>query len=532
MAEPISLDKPEVNLVGSAEETESSLAATETTPDTPFRVALLGDFAGRASRAAAPPTGRRLFEIDRDNFDAVLAQLGVELRLSLPVTDASVTLRFRELEDFHPDRIYERLDIFRSLRETRRRLDDPSTFDAAAEEVRSWADPDAAASPRREEAQAPDTRTASAADASGRDLLEQMLGRASSADAPTRETNERPAELTDFGRFLGDLVRPHLSLSDEGRKAALTEAIDEAAAELMRALLHHPDFQSLEAAWRATHFLVSRTETDETLKLYLLDLTREELNDGLRAGAGSRGGPGRLGELFSAQPGDTQGDGPWALLVGNYTFDRTPEDAELLRLVAGVARRERAPFVAGASASAAGIESFFEGASDESRQDGDAGESAPEEWDSLRRLPEARYLGLAAPRFLLRLPYGAETDAAEQFEFEEMSNGGGPRHKEYLWGNPAFACAHLLAEAFSSASWDMRAGDAKEIEGLPLHVYEAEGEARIKPCAEVLLTERAAAEMLERGVMPLLSFKNGDHVRLARFQSLAEPAAPLAGRWS
>jgi type VI secretion system protein ImpC len=526
MAEPISLEKPEFNLVASTEETETSASATETTPDTPFRAALLGDFAGRASRAAAPPqSGRRLFEIDRDNFDAVLGQLGVELSLSLPGAAAPVALRFRELEDFHPDRIYQRLDIFRSLRETRRRLDDPSTFDDAAAEVRGWAD-DTAGSPRDERAEASDPRPAP--DTPGRDLLEQMLGREVSADAPSVRSSDRPAELTDFGRFLGDIVRPHLSSVDERQKADLTEAVDEAAAELMRAILHHTDFQSLEAAWRATHFLISRTETGEGLKLYVLDLTREELSEGLRAGAGAPD----VGELFAGRSGDAHDDGPWALLVGNYTFDRTPEDAELLKLIAAVARRARAPFVAGASTRAAGLEPFFAESSDELQLDDDAGAAAPEEWDSLRRVPEARYLGLSAPRFLLRLPYGAETDAAEQFDFEEMGAGGEPRHEEYLWGNPAFACAQLLAEAFARAGWDMRAGDVKEVEGLPLHVHEVQGETRIKPCAEVLLTERAAGEMLERGVMPLLSLKNGDHVRLARFQSLAEPASPLAGRWS
>ena len=113
-----------------------------------------------------------------------------------------------------------------------------------------------------------------------------------------------------------------------------------------------------------------------------------------------------------------------------------------------------------------------------------------------------------------------------------MGAGGEPRHEEYLWANPAFACALLLAEAFTRAGWDMRAGEVKEIEGLPFHVHDVGGATSIKPCAEVLLTERAAAEVLERGVMPLLSFKDGDHVRLARFQSLAYPAAPLAGRWS
>jgi len=150
-------------------------------------------------------------------------------------------------------------------------------------------------------------------------------------------------------------------------------------------------------------------------------------------------------------------------------------------------------------------------------------------WEALRRLPEAAYLGLALPRFLLRLPYGAATDPTERFEFEEMDTV--PEHKHYLWGNPAFACAYLIAQAFSENGWDLRPGAVGEIENLPLHVYREKGESRITPCAEVLLTEQAAETILDRGFMPLLSFKSQDRIRLARFQSLTEPPSPLAGRW-
>ena len=148
----------------------------------------------------------------------------------------------------------------------------------------------------------------------------------------------------------------------------------------------------------------------------------------------------------------------------------------------------------------------------------------------LRRSPDARWLGLALPRFLLRLPYGHSTSEIESFAFEEMP--AAPEHQRYLWGHPAAACACLLGETFSRHGWSMQPGEVNTVEGLPLHVYQAEGESQLKPCAEVLLTEEAATLLLERGFIPLVSIKGTDRVRVLRFQSVAEPLASLRGRWT
>jgi type VI secretion system protein ImpC len=152
-----------------------------------------------------------------------------------------------------------------------------------------------------------------------------------------------------------------------------------------------------------------------------------------------------------------------------------------------------------------------------------------ESWAAVRRLPQAGWLGLALPRFLMRLPYGKQTTPAENFAFEEFS--GAPDHEDYLWANPALACAYLLAEAFAESGWDLRPGEVSEISGLPAHVYRAHGESHLKPCAEALLSEDAAEAILDRGLMPFVSVKGSDTIRLLRFQSIAMPAAPLAGRW-
>src|SRR5262249_30287847 len=134
---------------------------------------------------------------------------------------------------------------------------------------------------------------------------------------------------------------------------------------------------------------------------------------------------------------------------------------------------------------------------------------------------------LALPRVLVRLPYGRGTSPVEPFDFEEINEE--TRHEDYLWGNPGLFAAYLLAEAFNQAGWDLHPGIVQEIDGLPL-VVRKESEEVLR-CAEVVLTDRAAAAVLNQGIIPLRSVKDREVVMVTQFQSVAEPARPLAGPW-
>jgi type VI secretion system protein ImpC len=270
----------------------------------------------------------------------------------------------------------------------------------------------------------------------------------------------------------------------------------------MRAILHHADFQALEAAWRALDWLVRGLDTGTYLKLYVLDISKSDLADRLR----------ELRRILVDEAAVAPGGEPWALVAADFTFARTEGDIRLLTSLAEVMRAAGAVLLAEA---------------DPNDADSPAAERL---WQTLRNSPEASSVGLALPRFLLRLPYGEKTSTIESFAFEEMP--GSPVHHDYLWGNPAFACAFLLGQAFSRDGWDLRPGTHTSITGLPLHVYESDGEQQLKPCAEVLLTEADADSVLEQGFMPVVSIKNQDAVRVIRFQSIAQPPAPLAGAWT
>jgi type VI secretion system protein ImpC len=305
----------------------------------------------------------------------------------------------------------------------------------------------------------------------------------------------------------------------------LVALVDEARAAQMSCLLHHPDFQALESLWRGVHFLIRQLDTDEGLELWLLDLSKPELTKDLLAEENLANTS--LYKWEVQQTLETPGGQPWAVVAGAYTFSAAHEDVEVLGRLARIARCASGPFIAEASPQVVGCASLAQSPEPEAWKPLDADAAA--RWQTLRQLPEASHLGLALPRFLLRLPYGKETNPVDRFDYTEMTIP--PRHEEYLWGNAAFACLYLLGAAFNRAGWGFQPGMMDTIQNLPLHMYRDNDEAHAKPCAEVLLTTRAERRILDFGIMPLLSVRDSDSVQLSRFQSLVDPSQALAGRW-
>ncbi len=462
-------------------------------PGTAFHIAVLGDFSGRGARGAAPrelDTLRPVL-VDRDDLEEVLSRLAPELRA--PTDGPPALIRIRELDDFHPDRLLETLPEPSSPVEVR------GAASAAA---------DAAAASH------------GAVPASGASLLEQIVTEAAGPGAPLPPPRASAAENDELRRFVRQALAGHVVAAPDARQGEVRAQQEREAGEQVAAILHDPDFQALEALWRGLQLLVRRLDTGPELKVFLLDVTRAELVADLLEHPVEQ--TGLYHALVDATVG-TPGATPWALLVGCYTFGPEPGDAALLGRLGALARAAGAPWLAAADARLAGWPSF---ATPPQPEDWSAPD-APE-WQALRRRPEAHWLGLVAPRLILRLPYGKD-EPCERLAFEEL--GADPAHEHFLWGNPALAAALLLGESFTEDSWGLRPGSRAEIGGLPLPLLrDAAGEAYTVPCAETLLSERAAARMLEAGVMPLASLKDRDAVRLVHFQSIA--GTPLRGRWA
>lgn len=488
---------------------EEEDAAPRPVPEgTPFRVLVLGDFSGGAG------SGDRLraHPVDRDSFDDLLARLAPTVTVpQVGEAGAPVTLRFASLDDFHPDAIYARAPVFERLRTLRRRLLKPDSFAEAAREMGAVGE-------------APPPPEQAAADAPSVPLPDDLLG------AALAETQAHPEHFAaaEGDRLADDLIRqavaPHVIPAPDPRTDDLVAAVDAATAGTMRALLHHPAVQALEAAWRGLHFLVRRLETGSRLRVHAADLPVAALRADL---ARERLEEGALHRLLVEETVRTPGAEPWAVVVGLYTFDATADDAARLARLGALARVAGAPVLAAAHPRLAGCASF--GATpDPDDWACTPGPEAADAWVRLRRTDAAGHLALVAPRFLLRLPYGRGTAPVEAFAFEEAPPEAG--HEALLWGNGALAAACLLAEAFTRDGWGLDPRLGGEVGGLPLHAtVDADGEAVARPCAEIVLTERGGARMAEAGITPLWSVRDTDRVRMGGPAAL--DGSPLKGAW-
>jgi len=491
--------------------------------DPPFYILLLGDWSGRESLAVNSDLSKsNPTEIDRDNFEEVLQKLDVRLNLDFQGDGENVlSLRFVEFEDFHPDKIFHQLPLFAILRDVRRRLVDSQTFDDAAREVRSWLAETENEKPVESKIQ--DT-VAEESISTPDDLLDQILGEADENTTVALNQNAESSELSDLVR---KLVKPYLLQTDMAEQSKLLMIVDEVISDLMRKILHHPQFQALESAWRGAYFLVRRVETDSQLKIYLLDVSKEELATNLRADSDLT--ESHLYRILFSQTGKTFGDKSWAVICGNYTFSLDVNNVATLIRLAKIAADTDTPFVSHIKPEIFGFESFanVEHSDSWKSSENSTGEKL---WSMLRTIPEATYLALALPRILARLPYGEKTEPTETFYFEEFMLP--VFHEHHLWTNPVFVISALLAKTFRQYGWSMSGNFFQDIDGLPVYLYQELLENKTKPCAEILMTQSNCERILAQGLIPLISFKDNDKVRLGGFQSIAYPLSLLKGKWS
>ena len=296
--------------------------------------------------------------------------------------------------------------------------------------------------------------------------------------------------------------------------------IDKKLSLQLDAILHHPDFQKLESAWKSLKFLVERTDFRENIKIELLNVSKEDLLEDFEDSPEVvKSGLYKI--VYTAEYGQFGGQ-PYAAMIGNYEFGPGAQDVKLLQYIGSVAAMAHAPFIAAAGPQFFGLENFqglpnlkdlksiFEG---------------PQytKWQAFRESEDARYVGLTLPRFLLRLPYGPDTQPLKAFNYQEDVSGS---HEHYLWGNTAFAFATRLTESFAKYRWCANiigpmGGGA--VEDLPLHQYEAMGAVQTKIPTEVLISERREFELAEEGFIALTMRKGSDNAAFFSANSCQKP---------
>lgn len=477
----------------------------------PFRILVLSDFSGRANRRAfrAPNdlASLRPKNVDLDNLDDLIAQM--QVRLDDTIEDhrgRPVSLSFTELDDFHPDQLYESLPVFAELRDLRRRLLNDATFAEAAEEVRSWAGPavDQPADDAGREPEAankpPDNQSMSLEDVLGK-TMDELKAAAEPAGA-----------ASEFRQIVSDLVAPYVSRATDAEQGELVACVDRVISRMMSTLLHHKDFQQLEAAWRGADFLVRQLAPDTQLKIALVDVCLQEIiadllvHDQVENSA--------LYRLLVERAVGTAGGQAWSLVVCDWIMEPEDGHGELLSAFAPIVEAAGAALIAPAAGSLVG----WPDSSRPVELDQWQPASLPAAWHDLRSLAAADRVALVWPRFLLRLPYGRDTDPTERFDFEEWQDNGS--HHDYLWGNPAIAVASTIGLSFRKSGWSFELGEVHELDRLPLHIYQRDGETVVQPCAELLLSERAVEEVIQRHVVPLISYAQQDRIQVGPIQAI------------
>jgi len=304
----------------------------------------------------------------------------------------------------------------------------------------------------------------------------------------------------------------------------MVQLVEDSVSAGLRAVLRHPAFQALESAWRGVEFLTSRLNTDEDLKICLFDISKDELYADL-----STAPTIQKSAMYQVLVEQTRipGTVPFALIVGDYEFEQAPRDIALLAKIASLMHEAGLPFLGGATAKVAGVASFAKLA--------ESGKWQPPAdaalWDKIRGHKLAAHLGLAAPRFLLRLPYGPKTDAIDTYPFDEMPASHPPATEHYLWGNSAFALAYCIGQAFLDAGgWQFDPGT--DVTDLPCHMAMVDGDKEMTPCAQAWLSDRVGDILRQLGVIPMLSVRNAAAVKVAGMHSIAKGGKPLAAAWA
>jgi len=270
-------------------------------------------------------------------------------------------------------------------------------------------------------------------------------------------------EMSDFGSLLQKEFKPQSDKAKESVEVAvrtlaeqalagtslvtgdvlgtiqsLIAALDKKLTEQINLIMHTDEFQKVESAWRGLHYLVNNTETDEMLKIRVMNISKNDLGKTLKKFKGTAWDQSPVFKRVYEEEFGQFGGEPFGALVADYYFDNSAPDVELLSSMAKISAAAHAPFISAAAPSVMLMESWNELANP---RDLTKIFQTPEHaaWRSFRESEDSRYVGLTMPRFLARQPYGAKTDPVEAFDFEEDTSA--PGSKNYTWANSAYAMA-------------------------------------------------------------------------------------------
>ena len=353
-------------------------------------------------------------------------------------------------------------------------------------------------------------------------LMDELL-KGTLAAAPAGKASQYEGLIKTL---VGEALHNTALISDEWTDTVdgLIAEIDKKLTDQVNAIIHHPEFQQLEGSWRGLHRLVMNSELSTELKIKVMDVQKDELTKMFKKNPGAKWDQTPLfKKIYEGEYGMLRGE-PYGCLVGDYHFSHEPRDVEILKGMSKIAAAAHCPFITGADPKLMNMESWTEinNPPDIARLF-----TGPEHaaWRTLRESEDARYIGLAMPRYLAREPWSHDKNPVDAFAFDEEVEG--PDHEKYCWSNAAYAMAQNINRSFALHGWCSRIRGVESggrVDGLPTHTFRAQdGEVDMKCPTEVSLTQRREKELADAGFMPLTHAKNTDWAAFIGAQSLHLP---------
>ena len=336
------------------------------------------------------------------------------------------------------------------------------------------------------------------------------------------ESRERGKDLVK--KFVEEVLQGSITVArdTEAMISARIAQIDHLLSLQLNEILHHPEFQRLEASWRGLKYLMNQSETGTMLKVKVLNVSKKDLLRDLQRAA-EFDQSALFKKVYEEEYG-VFGGTPFGAMVGDYYFDKSGQDMELLEKISNVAAAAHAPFVSSAAADLFSLEKYTD--LDQPRDLAkifDTTEYA--RWKGFRASEDSRYVALTAPRVLMREPYGAATVPIEAFNYEERVDG--TNHDSYLWGSSAWTIAANINKAFATYGWCATIRGVESgglVEGLPVHNFRTEaGELVMKCPTEVQITDRREKELADLGFAALVHQKGTANAAFFSVQSCQKP---------
>ena len=303
------------------------------------------------------------------------------------------------------------------------------------------------------------------------------------------------------------------------------ETIDAAISKQLSEVMHNERFQTLEGSWRGAHYLVMNSETSKTLKLKMFNASKKELAKDLSR-AVEFDQSQTFKKLYENEFGSPGGE-PYGALVGDYQFSNHPDDIELISNMSNVSAAAFCPFLTASSPDFFGFDDWSE--LSKPRDLSKIFDSAEyTKWRSFRESEDARFVTMAMPRTLSRLPYGQDSKPVEEFSYEEFAGIDTPSAENYCWSNAAYVLGSRMTNSFAQSGWCTAIRGAEgggRVDDLPMHLtITDDGDTDMQCPTEIAITDRREAELSELGFMPLSHYKNTDYAVFFGGQTAQKPS--------